>query len=242
MQSSLKLKDWTLFFLHLKLCICSSSCQNNVYCKVAKVAGLTHRSPACCCTARSRRQRASSKTPTGTGGTGHPRWPTPDSARPRHPGTARGKYTPDPPTSGASTPTRALPPLRSRMRPCLLDPRRWGVMLRCVAENPGTMIPDKVFGSVFAISVLKIVEQLRERDAVTAALALLWTRLHCTLLKNLGCTCRVLVPRIGLCLVWTIRLQTEIKRPVQFLSQQFTDTLNGHFSCKMCSIMCKMCQ
>lgn len=55
---------------------------------------------------------------------------------------------------------------------CADDVERCGAMLRCVAK-PGTMIPDYVFGSVCTISVLKIVEQLRERDAVAAALALL---------------------------------------------------------------------
>ncbi len=124
----------------LKICMCSSSCSNIVYSKV--ISSGSHRSlsaPACCRTASPRRQRASCTTPTGTGGTGHPRWPTPDSAQPQHPGTARGKYTPDPPTSGASTPTRARPPLRSRMRPCRLDApvMRSDVALRCVALRRG---------------------------------------------------------------------------------------------------------
>ncbi len=168
--------------------MCSSSCSNIVYSKV--ISSGSHRSlsaPACCRTASPRRQRASCTTPTGTGGTGHPRWPTPDSARPQHPGTARGKYTPDPPTSGASTPTRARPPLRSRMRPCRLDApvMRSDVALRCVAEKPGTKIPDNVFGSVFTISVLKNVEQLPSRSCERDCTALV---------THLCCTCRVLVP------------------------------------------------
>lgn len=43
LQSSLKLKRLRPFLFppHLKICMCSSSCSNIVYCKVTKVAGLT---------------------------------------------------------------------------------------------------------------------------------------------------------------------------------------------------------
>ncbi len=63
-----------LFPPQLKICMCSSSCSNIVYSKV--ISSGSHRSlsaPACCRTASPRRQRASCTTPTGTGGTGHPR-------------------------------------------------------------------------------------------------------------------------------------------------------------------------
>lgn len=80
---------------------------------------LSHRWPACCCRTSPRSWRASSRTPTWTGSTGHPPWPTLGSARPRHPGTGRERRTPVPPTSGASTPTPGPPLCRSRMKPCL---------------------------------------------------------------------------------------------------------------------------
>lgn len=180
LQSSLKLKRLRpfLFRPQLKICMCSSSCSNIVYSKVTSSG--SHRSlsaPACCRTASPRRQRASCTTPTGTGSTGHSRWPTPDSARPQHPGTARGKYTPDPPTSGASTPTRARPPLRSRMRPCRLDAP---VMRSDVALRRGEASNDDPRQCFW----IRIRDQCFE-DCGAAALALLWTRLHCISDKSL---------------------------------------------------------
>ena len=80
---------------------------------------LSHRWSACCCRTTPRSWRASSRTPTWTGSTGHPPWPTPGSARPRHLGTGRETRTPVPPTSGASTPTPGPPLCRSRMKPSL---------------------------------------------------------------------------------------------------------------------------
>lgn len=206
MQSLLKLKRLRtfLFFLHLKICMCSSSCLNIVYCKVTKVAGLT--GP----------QRAAA--PPGRGGCGLPaRLPQGQVVLVIRGDPRRTQHGPDIQAEREEN-THQTHQLQGRQRRHAhflrsahgwghvgWMRRRWGAMLRWVAEKPGTIIPDNFLGSAF--SVLKIVEQLRERDAVTAALALLWTRLHCTLLKNHCCTYRVLVPRTAPCLVWTILLQ-----------------------------------
>ncbi len=68
---------------------------------------------------------------------------------------------------------------------CAGDEERCCVALRCDAEKPGTKIPDNVFGSVFAINVLKNVEQLPSRSCERDCTALV---------THLCCTCRVLVP------------------------------------------------
>lgn len=81
---------------------------------------VSHLSPACCCIAIYPRPRVSSTSPIEIGSTGYLQWPTRGSARPRSPGTARGRCTPAQPTSAAWGRSRGLPPLHWRRKPCWL--------------------------------------------------------------------------------------------------------------------------